>query len=149
MEVFAALQYAATSHCQVEDWHDGDELKPKTKRKVYVCGQQMQRLASSRMVQRAGRHLLHGLLECAATTCDNQMDKQSANYAHNLAQTCASTHIQARTHAHGRMTCVSCRTQQKNRKRKLEVQVQVQIQVQEEVQVQIQIQVGRTNARNM
>ena len=30
-EVFAALWYAASFHCLVEEWHDCEELKPKTK----------------------------------------------------------------------------------------------------------------------
>ena len=32
-EVCAALQYAASFHCLVEEWKDGDELKPKPKEK--------------------------------------------------------------------------------------------------------------------
>ena len=30
-EVYAALQYAASFHCLVEEWKDCDELKPKPK----------------------------------------------------------------------------------------------------------------------
>ena len=32
-EVYAALQYAASFHCLVEEWKDCDELKPKPKEK--------------------------------------------------------------------------------------------------------------------
>ena len=31
MEVFDALQFAATFHCQVDYWHTCDEDNPKTK----------------------------------------------------------------------------------------------------------------------
>ena len=27
-KVYAALQYAGSFHCLVEEWHDGEELKP-------------------------------------------------------------------------------------------------------------------------
>ena len=32
-EVYAALQYAASFHCLVEEWKDCEELKPKPKEK--------------------------------------------------------------------------------------------------------------------
>ena len=32
-EVFAALQYAASFHCLVEEWNDCEELKPRPKEK--------------------------------------------------------------------------------------------------------------------
>ena len=32
-EVYAALQYAASFHCLVEEWNDCEELKPKSKDK--------------------------------------------------------------------------------------------------------------------
>ena len=32
-EVYAALQYAASFHCLVEEWKDCEELKPKPKKK--------------------------------------------------------------------------------------------------------------------
>ena len=32
-EVYAALQYAASFHCMVEEWKDCEELKPKSKEK--------------------------------------------------------------------------------------------------------------------
>ena len=35
MEVRAALQCAAAFHCQVENWHDCDEMKPKPKQKLF------------------------------------------------------------------------------------------------------------------
>ena len=38
-EVCAALQYAASFHCLVEDWKDCDELKPKPKEKLTVVDQ--------------------------------------------------------------------------------------------------------------
>ena len=37
-EVHAALQYAASLHCLMEEWKDCDELKPKTKRKMDFHG---------------------------------------------------------------------------------------------------------------
>ena len=38
-EVCAALQYAASFHCQVEEWKDCDELKPKPKDKLISVDQ--------------------------------------------------------------------------------------------------------------
>ena len=32
-EIYAALQYAASFHCLVEEWKDSEELKPKRKQK--------------------------------------------------------------------------------------------------------------------
>ena len=32
-EVYAALQYAASFHCKVQEWQDFEELKPKPKEK--------------------------------------------------------------------------------------------------------------------
>ena len=40
MEVDAALQCAATFHCQVKHWHDCDELKPTLKEMWTFCGQE-------------------------------------------------------------------------------------------------------------
>ena len=37
-EVYAALQCAASFHCLVEEWKDCEELKPKPKREVEICG---------------------------------------------------------------------------------------------------------------
>ena len=37
-QVYAALQYAASFHCLVEEWKDCEELKPKAKRNVDLCG---------------------------------------------------------------------------------------------------------------
>ena len=37
--MYAALQYAASFHCLVEDWKDYDELKPKPKEKLTVVDQ--------------------------------------------------------------------------------------------------------------
>ena len=37
-EVYAALQYAASFHCLVEEWKDCEELRPKPKRKVEFRG---------------------------------------------------------------------------------------------------------------
>ena len=33
-EVYAALQYAASSHCLVEEWKNHEELKPQPKEKL-------------------------------------------------------------------------------------------------------------------
>ena len=38
-EVYAALQYAASFHCVVEEWHDCEELKPKPTVKWTFRGQ--------------------------------------------------------------------------------------------------------------
>ena len=37
--MYAALQYAASFHCLVEDWKDFGELKPKPKEKLTVVDQ--------------------------------------------------------------------------------------------------------------
>ena len=37
-EVCAALQHAASFHCLVEEWKDGDELKPKLKEEWTFVG---------------------------------------------------------------------------------------------------------------
>ena len=37
-EVYAALQYAASFHCSVEEWKECEELQPKAKRKVDFRG---------------------------------------------------------------------------------------------------------------
>ena len=37
-EVFAALQYADSFHCLVEDWKGCEELKPKSKERWISCG---------------------------------------------------------------------------------------------------------------
>ena len=34
-EVYAALQYAASFHCSVEEWKDCEEIKPKPKKKDF------------------------------------------------------------------------------------------------------------------
>ena len=40
-EVFAALQYAASFHCLVEEWKDCEELKPEARRKVVKKREEM------------------------------------------------------------------------------------------------------------
>ena len=41
-EVYAALQYAASSHCLVEEWKDCEELKPQPKDKLIFVDKKME-----------------------------------------------------------------------------------------------------------
>ena len=59
-EVCAALQYAASFHCQVEEWKDCDELKPKPKDKLIFCGPEKRgNEASNGVVSSRGKVSMH------------------------------------------------------------------------------------------
>ena len=66
-EVHAALQYAASLHCLVEDWEDCEERRSKPEKKGCVTSKRRSKEALNGVLRGNTQMLVHGMRKAAST----------------------------------------------------------------------------------